>query len=625
MATTKEYPVKIRKIPVVDKKTGITYFEIRRMRYDPVRKYEICLGSERTGEKIDPEHGEVVACRPKRGTKRAQRAAAEVAPPAASVSAQAGSASDKAPEGPRDSKTAAPQPTSVTTRVCTGTTDILSLVGKRSGLDAAVRAAYPDGGIADKILSIARYQVASGGDTIHNIDVWQYDHDLPYEHGMSEDVCYDLFEDLGFDSTGEQRLFERLSAIGGADQQVMAFDSTTISTYSEGLKPMARQGYNKDDDGLDTFKMLSFFSLTTQLPVMMDLQPGNIPDVASAINAIKRVKTYGLKKPELVLDNGFFSKDNVRAFVTAHVGFTMRATLNDRWIYRLIDEETASGRLAREKFANPSAACPFDSNIYVTSFTEATELGPVKTSDPKGEKVSTKLHYHYYKNKAKAALEEENFVDKLHKIQAKLEGGIAREDLEPAEQKMCEKFLTVIPKRGRGKPTVLIKDEPCKAEMLNFGIFVLISNRHRDPWQALRYYRQRNDIEASYHMIKSELDGARARCWDIKRVRGKELCRLIALGYRFHLQNALQSTREEAERRSRDEELSKLERDRMAGVAAWLKKTTLRQFLGWFDCIETVTVRNKRAKYRWSTECTARDRLVLQMLEDNLGSFSFEG
>ncbi|KXT32720.1 hypothetical protein HMPREF3036_01725 [Sutterella sp. KLE1602] len=113
---------------------------------------------------------------------------------------------------------------------------------------------------------------------------------------MSEDVCYDLFEALGFDSTGEQRLFERLSAIGGADQQVMAFDSTTISTYSEGLKPMARQGYNKDDDGLDTFKMLSFFSLTTQLPVMLDLQPGNIPDVASAINAIKRVKTYGLKK-----------------------------------------------------------------------------------------------------------------------------------------------------------------------------------------------------------------------------------------------------------------------------------------------------------------------------------------
>ncbi len=45
---------------------------------------------------------------------------------------------------------------------------------------------------------------------------------------------------------------------------------------------------------------------------------------------------------------------------------------------------------------------------------------------------------------------------------------------------------------------------------------------------------------------------------------------------------------------------------------------SLRQFLGWFDCVETVTVRNKRAKSRWSTESTTRDRLVLQMLKENM-------
>lgn len=199
-----------------------------------------------------------------------------------------------------------------------------------------------------------------------------------------------------------------------------------------------------------------------------------------------------------------------------------------------------------------------------------------------------------------------------------MKDGIAKDALDPAEQKMCEKFLTLIPKRGRGKTTVLFKDEPCKAEMLNFGIFVLISNRHRDPREALTHYRRRNDIETSYHMIKSELDGARARCWDMKRVRGKELCRLIALGYRFYLQNALKATRKEAEQLSRDEECGKVERDRMAGAAAWLKKMSLRQFLGWFDCVETVTVRNKRAKSRWSTESTTRDRLVLQMLKENM-------
>lgn len=134
MATAKEYPVKIRKIPVLDKKTGITYFEIRRTRYDPVRKYEVILSSERTGEKLDPEAGEVVACRPKRGTKRAQRAAGEAAA-ATSTSTPASTSPATQPE-PVPQQTVEPQPTSVTTRVNTGAIDILTMVGKHSGLDA---------------------------------------------------------------------------------------------------------------------------------------------------------------------------------------------------------------------------------------------------------------------------------------------------------------------------------------------------------------------------------------------------------------------------------------------------------------------------------------------------------
>ena len=78
-------------------------------------------------------------------------------------------------------------------------------------------------------------------------------------------------------------------------------------------------------------------------------------------------------------------------------------------------------------------------------------------------------------------------------------------------------------------------------------------------------------------------------------------------------------------RLSRDEERNKEERDKIAGSAAWLKKMSLRQFLGWFDCVETVTVKNKRAKTRWSTESTMRDRLVLHMLEKNMTGPLVEG
>ena len=65
------------------------------------------------------------------------------------------------------------------------------MTGKRSGLDSAVRAGCPNGGISDKARSLVRYLVGNGGDTMHNMDICNYDHDLPYKFGMSEDVGYD--------------------------------------------------------------------------------------------------------------------------------------------------------------------------------------------------------------------------------------------------------------------------------------------------------------------------------------------------------------------------------------------------------------------------------------------------
>lgn len=59
------------------------------------------------------------------------------------------------------------------------------MTGKRSGLDSAVHAGCPNGGISDKPRSLVRYLVANGGDTMHNMDASNYDHDLQYQFGMS--------------------------------------------------------------------------------------------------------------------------------------------------------------------------------------------------------------------------------------------------------------------------------------------------------------------------------------------------------------------------------------------------------------------------------------------------------
>ena len=165
--------------------------------------------------------------------------------------------------------------------------------------------------------------------------------------------------------------------------------------------------------------------------------------------------------------------------------------------------------------------------------------------------------------------------------------------------------------------TIVIPNEVAiLAAQKDFGIFVILSNLHASPWNALRRYRRRNDIETSYRVVKSDLDGRKPRVWTMTSVRGKEICRHVALGYRFVLQSMMERTAQEAERRANDESLGKTVRKQYEKLTAWIRSMTLKQLLDWFDCVERVEVRNRVAQYRWSTETTARDQMFLELFFD---------
>ena len=250
MAARKEFPVKVRRVAVTNKKTGVKYIEERRYQYDPAKGYNVLLSSRRTGEKILEGETVTTRCRPKKKPAEAAQTA--------ELSAK---------------------------RTRVGALDLIRHAGAVAGLESSVRRAYPNGGTSEKLLSVSQYLVSTG-ETVHNVEAWQCEHDLPYEAGLSEDICYDLFHALGLDESGSQSLFRELARTAGNDEQpAIAFDSTSHSVYGNGLKPYARQGFNKDGDGLDIYKIITFCSLDSGLPVSFELQPGNIPDVISLVNA----------------------------------------------------------------------------------------------------------------------------------------------------------------------------------------------------------------------------------------------------------------------------------------------------------------------------------------------------
>jgi len=128
----------------------------------------------------------------------------------------------------------------------TGLTDILEWIGKASGIDDGVLSSFSEGD-ATKILSIARYWIGSSGNTLPRLESWQVMHSLPYREPITEDVYGDLFRDVGRNEDGVQSYFSSRAARLGKSP-VLAFDSTTISNYSENQSEV-RRGFNKDGDG----------------------------------------------------------------------------------------------------------------------------------------------------------------------------------------------------------------------------------------------------------------------------------------------------------------------------------------------------------------------------------------
>ena len=152
-------------------------------------------------------------------------------------------------------------------------------------------------------------------------------------------------------------------------------------------------------------------------------------------------------------------------------------------------------------------------------------------------------------------MEASAFHTKLKSYEMSLAAGKENE-MDDAELEFAHRYFSWKRVRGGGIK-VIPNEEAILAAQKDFGIFVILSNLHASPWDALRRYRRRNDIETSYRVVKSDLDGRKPRVWTMTSVRGKEICRHVALGYRFVLQSMMERTAQEAERRANDESLGK--------------------------------------------------------------------
>jgi hypothetical protein len=491
-------------------------------------------------------------------------------------------------------------------RMHTGLTDILDWVGSTSGIDEDVFSSFSVGDAA-KILSIARYWIGTGGNTLPRLESWQVMHPLPYREAITEDVYGDLFKAIGRNEDGVQRYFSS-RAVRLNKSPVLAFDSTTISTYSENQSD-ARRGFNKDGDGLNTIKLLTLYSVKDREPLAFAKQPGNVPDVISIENALAQIKCLDLDKPLIVTDNGYYSQENMMKFAWRNVKFLTLVDPHVTWVRETVDA-------LREKLAGMSSTCPFDpsvcgaTKVRMHKFSRMRQRSRNGKASGENETFSRRLYVHVFHSPDNGAKKELAFRKDLFELKAQMEDGVA--EFTKSAQRKIDKYL-VCSKMGRGGQLKIGFNDNAIAEAKKyFGYFALVSNQAMDTFTALENYRLREKIEELFADQKGGLDGARPRTWYPDNLRGRQFVQFVALCYHCFLTKKIKQmqARLGKNENGKTKVLVTLEKK----LDKWLKQRSLVQILDWFDCIETTNVQTTMGNYRWATESVTRDRLFLEYL-----------
>lgn len=555
-------------------KNGDVYVYERQIRYNPEKKYNETISSRLVGT-ILAGTTEIVPTRPK-------KSAGSV--PSKDVTAE---------------------------RRRTGMMDILAHVGKVSGIDELLYSCT-DRGTAQKIISLARYIVATHGDPLPLIDVFQRTHSLPYEDGLSEHIYHELFLAVGRDPSIEQSFFAgRCRSLGS--KPTIAYDSTTIATYSDNQIDARYNGkWTGRDDDLKKIKFLVLYDLRTRQPIAFRKLAGNISDVVTIHNAIEQLKVLGIEEAEIVTDNGYYALRNIAELLNSGYSFITRIKPSVAWVAQAIDEHT-------DVIDDPAAAVPFAPDVHVVCVPEVREFTRTRVygSRKKGlkagdtERFRRRLYLQLYCDRALQVDKERDFDEKLLAIRDMLESGVPPECLSDDDRRIAEEFMII--KTRAGKTTVSFDVDACRDAKRRLGFFALVANRRKDPFECLSIYRQRALIELCFEDYKDKTGGSRPRVWSSDALQGRMFVQFVALCYLECFASMIRQLKDTLGRPNGDEQHDKKTvLDHEKKLLTWLDQTSLYHILKWFDVVETTEVSNKQHRRCWTSEMTARDHLFLQ-------------
>jgi transposase len=402
-----------------------------------------------------------------------------------------------------------------------GATYLFDRIGEDTNVIGDLKNCFPDS--YQQILSLAYYLIMEDKNPLSRFPRWAAIHRHPFGEIISSQRSSELFASI---SEEAKQKFFRLQGKRRVEKEYLAYDSTSISSYSKCLRQV-RYGKNKEHDPLPQINLSLLFGQQSRLPFYYRKLAGNIPDVKTLKKLLDDMNTLGYKKFKVVLDRGFFSTNNINNLYKNHMKFLVGAKLSLKLVKSHLDN-------VRDKMRN----WPYYSQahqLYTYSLPITWDYIQTRPYKKDTVKENRRMYLHFYFSPEKALENETAFNNRMAELQRELESG----QRHPDHEKLYAKYFDIKTTPVRGVK-VTAKEEAMAEAKRNYGYFALVSNEIKGAIEALEIYRNKDLVEKAFGNLKERLNQRRVAVSSEKSLDGKIFVQFIALIFLSYITRQMQ-------------------------------------------------------------------------------------
>jgi transposase len=414
-------------------------------------------------------------------------------------------------------------PFTQTRRYFYGATYLLDVIGQQLGIIQDLKQCFPD--LYQQILSVSYYLILEDKNPLYRFEKWGSMHKHPYGKDITSQRSSELFAAI---TEGAKNEFFRLQGKRRTENEFWAYDTTSLSSYSECLRQV-QYGRSKEEQSLPQLNLALVFGEKSNLPFYYRKLAGNIPDSKTVKHLLATLDVLGFSKVKLVMDRGFYSEVNINALYKEHLKFLISVKMSLTFIREELDI-IYDGFRAFESYSE---------KYELYCHTVQAEWRYTQCRPNKGDILSEsrRIYIHYYYNIDQAAEDEKAFDRKLSALNQEL---ISEKRLVEHE-KLYKKYFEIktTPKRGT---RATVKKDAVQEVKRYYGFFALLTNETMDAITALELYRNKDVVEKAFGDLKERLNMRRTLVSSEQSLDGKLFVEFVSLIYLSYIKKQMQDS-----------------------------------------------------------------------------------